>query len=162
MVGIIRLDERLIHGQVATGWIKGGAFDTLLVIDDESAKDNFLCKTLYMAAPAEIRTFVMTTEEALNVLCDPRCKTRQIFAVVRTPKTLLDICSKAPDVQEIHISNFGRMVPSPTERTRYTGHFYLNEEEKAEMEKVMALGIPVYNQMAATSPKTPFELKPRD
>mgnify|MGYP002869913974 CR=1 FL=1 len=78
MIDVLRLDERLIHGQVAVTWVKGSNFDTLLVVDDASAKDDFVKKTLYMAAPNNIKTFVMTTEEALNVLTDERSRARRI------------------------------------------------------------------------------------
>ena len=72
MIDLLRLDERLIHGQIAAAWVKTLPVDTLLVIDDTSATDPFLTKTLYMASPANIKTFVMTNEEALKVLNDPR------------------------------------------------------------------------------------------
>ncbi|MDO4198403.1 MAG: PTS sugar transporter subunit IIB [Erysipelotrichaceae bacterium] len=155
MVDLLRLDERLIHGQVATSWIKAKTFDTLLVIDDESAKDQFLSKTLYMAAPKGVKTFVMTNEEALNVLNDPRCKTRHVFVVVRSLDTLYNICKNAVDVEEVTLSNYGRMVPSDKERTQYTGHMFLDEDEVAKVKEVLDLGIPTYMQMIPSDPKKP-------
>lgn len=153
MVDFLRLDERLIHGQVAQAWTKVLKFDTLLVIDDVSAKDDFLAKTLYMAAPAGIKTFVMTVEQALGVLCDPRCKTRHIFAVVRNLNALYEVASKAPDIVEINIANYGKLVQSKNERKSYTANLFLDEEEHATLEKVAGLGIPTNMQMTPTSEK---------
>lgn len=158
MIDLLRLDERLIHGQVATGWAKTLPSDTLLVVDDESANDPFLTKTLYMAAPAQMKTFVMTNEKALEVLNDPRCATRHIFVVVRTLDTLLNIAQNAKDVKEVQVSNYGRMVPNKGgERKDYTGHLFLNQEEAEKLRKVLDTGLPCFMQMTPSSPKS--ELK---
>ena len=156
MIDVMRLDERLIHGQVAV-WTKGASFDTLLVVDDESANDKFLTNTLYMAAPSNLKTFVMTNEAALNVLCDPRCKTRHVFVVVKTIDTLLNIAQKAPDITEIVVSNYGRMVTSGKDRKSYTSNMFLDEDEAAKLKTLTTLGIPCYEQMTASGPKTPLE-----
>lgn len=154
MIDLLRLDERLIHGQVATGWVKQLRCDTLLVVDDSSANDKFLTNTLYMAAPAGIKTFVMTNEQALNVLNDPRCDNRHVFVVVKTMDTLLNLVTNARNVKEIQISNYGRMVPSNKTRKNYGGHLFLDEDEVAILKKVHATGLPCSMQMTPTSPKT--------
>lgn len=158
MIDLLRLDERLIHGQVATGWAKTLPSDTLLVVDDESANDPFLTKTLYMAAPPQMKTFVMTNEKALEVLNDPRCATRHVFVVVRTLDTLLNIARSARDVKEVQVSNYGRMVPnSGGERKDYTGHLFLNDDEAKKLKEVLDTGLPCFMQMTPGSPKS--ELK---
>jgi mannose/fructose/N-acetylgalactosamine-specific phosphotransferase system component IIB len=128
-------------------------FDTLLVIDNVSAKDDFLTKTLYMAAPAGIKTFVMTVDQALGVLCDPRCKDRHIFAVVRKLDEMYEIASKAPDIVEINIANYGKLVPAKNPRKNYTENLFLDEEEHAILQKIADLGIPANMQMTPTSEK---------
>ena len=153
MIDVLRLDERLIHGQVAVTWVKGSNFDTLLVVDDASAKDDFVKKTLYMAAPNNIKTFVMTTEEALNVLTDERSRARHIFTVVRHLDTLHEIASKAIDVKAINIGNYGRLVKSANQRYSYGGKLFLDDEEKAKLEKLTELGIPVTVQLTPQAPK---------
>ena len=153
MIDVLRLDERLIHGQVAVSWIKGSNFDTLLVVDDQSANDEFVKKTLYMAAPNNIRTFVMTTAEALNVLTDERSRDRHIFTVVRHIDTLLEIAKKAIDVKEINIGNYGRLVLSDKQRYSYGGKLFLDDEEKAKLLSLEELGIPASFQLSPQTPK---------
>ena len=157
MIDVLRLDERLIHGQVAVGWVKGSNFDTLLVVDDESANDDFVKKTLYMAAPADLRTFVMTTSEALNVLTDERSRNRHIFTVVRHIDTLLEIAEKAIDVKEINIGNYGRLVMSDNQRYSYGGKLFLDDEEKAKLLSLKKLGIPTNFQLSPQAPKQGIE-----
>lgn len=158
MIDLLRLDERLIHGQVAAGWAKAVKCDTLLVIDDESANDPFLTKTLYMAAPTDMKTFVMTTEKAMEVLTDPRCHDRHVFVVVRTIQTLLHVAKNAPDIQLVQVSNYGRMVPNKGgERKGYGGHLFLNDDEAKLLKTVLDTGLECVMQMAPNAPKS--ELK---
>jgi len=157
MIDVLRLDERLIHGQVAVGWVKGSNFDTLLVVDDQSAKDEFVKKTLYMAAPNNIRTFIMTTQEALNVLTDERSRERHIFTVVRHIDTLLEIAEKEIEVKEINIGNYGRLVLSDKQRYSYGGKLFLDDEEKAKLLSLSRLNIPSSFQLSPQAPKQSLE-----
>ena len=52
MIKMIRLDERLIHGQVATKWSRLLDVDRILVADDEAAENEIVKKSLMMAALA--------------------------------------------------------------------------------------------------------------
>ena len=121
MIDILRLDERLIHGQVAAGWARVLKSDTLLVVDDAAAADAFITKTLYMAAPPSMKTFVMDYDKAIGVLTDPRCHDRHIFCIVRSIDTLLALAQNAPDIAQIHIANYGHIATgSGEERISYT------------------------------------------
>ena len=49
MISLCRIDDRLIHGQVATQWLKYSGANYILIVDDSVAADTFLvqiCKTL--------------------------------------------------------------------------------------------------------------------
>jgi len=46
-INLVRVDERLIHGQVMTKWSKGLGTNALYVIDDETAADEFM-KDIYI------------------------------------------------------------------------------------------------------------------
>jgi len=50
---LVRIDDRLIHGQVALGWSRAKGIDTILAVDDVVAKDKFQCSLLKMALRRE-------------------------------------------------------------------------------------------------------------
>lgn len=157
MIDLLRLDERLIHGQVAAAWCKNLNCDTLLVIDNAAAADQFITNTLYMAAPANMKTFVMNVEKALNVLCDERSKTRHIFVVMRHIDEFVEVASKAPDIKQINVANYGKMSSSSKERKHYTSNLFLNEDELSELKKVLDLDIPSCVQMTPQVEKIPLD-----
>jgi mannose/fructose/N-acetylgalactosamine-specific phosphotransferase system component IIB len=155
MVNMLRLDERLIHGQVATMWVKTYPIDSLLVVDDDTVKDPLSIKTLQMAAMSiqGVKTFIKSTEDALKILCDPRCETRKVMVVCRQLKTTLEIAEKAPHVAEINLGNYGRMMLSDTPRKTYYSNLLFNEEEAAVAKKITELPIEVYYQATPDTAK---------
>lgn len=64
----IRIDDRLIHGQVITAWSKIVLADRILVIDDEVASDPFMTKVLKIAAPSSVKVDVYDIKEAIEFL----------------------------------------------------------------------------------------------
>lgn len=57
---LARIDDRLIHGQVATAWTKSSGVSRILVISDEVAQDELRKLLLKQAAPPGIQSHVLT------------------------------------------------------------------------------------------------------
>jgi mannose/fructose/N-acetylgalactosamine-specific phosphotransferase system component IIB len=66
---------------------------------------------------------------------------------------MYEIASKAPDIVEINIANYGKLVPAKNPRKNYTENLFLDEEEHAILQKIADLGIPANMQMTPTSEK---------
>ena len=47
-INLVRIDDRLIHGQVMTKWSKGMGTNAIYVIDDVTAADDFM-KDIYIS-----------------------------------------------------------------------------------------------------------------
>ena len=65
---LARVDDRLIHGQVMTAWMKLLPAKEIIVIDNKVAKDEFMITVLEMAAPTGVKVKVFTEEKAAEVL----------------------------------------------------------------------------------------------
>jgi len=65
---LTRIDDRLIHGQVMTAWVKKTRANQILIIDDEVAKDDFMSEILKMSAPAGIDIVVKGQVDAVSFL----------------------------------------------------------------------------------------------
>ena len=90
MITIARIDERLIHGQVAYAWTVAYKSEAIMVIDNEIAKDKFQISLLQMACPAGVKCFICDEDKAVELL--KKYEKRKIFVVVKHPGTLLSIC----------------------------------------------------------------------
>ena len=65
---LTRIDDRLIHGQVATAWSKVTNANRIIVVDDEVANDSFMEMVLKSATPSSLSVDVLTVNDALKVI----------------------------------------------------------------------------------------------
>ena len=63
----LRIDDRLVHGQVVTAWIKQLNAKSILVIDDLAAGNPIISKALTMATPKNIKLVIKSVEDAWGV-----------------------------------------------------------------------------------------------
>ena len=65
---LVRVDDRLIHGQVMTAWMKTLRADEIIVVDDRVAKDDFMLFVLQNAAPKGVKVVALSEDDAVAKL----------------------------------------------------------------------------------------------
>ena len=85
MVKALRVDERLIHGQVVTAWIAHSDAKQILVADDAAAKDTLQQSLLKMATPKKVDLKIMSLEDANQLIQNDESDTKTLL-LVRGPK----------------------------------------------------------------------------
>ena len=65
MIKIMRVDERLIHGQIAMVWSKEMSIDGIVVANDATASDETQQMALKMAVPSGIKVIIKTVDSAI-------------------------------------------------------------------------------------------------
>lgn len=64
-IKMIRVDDRLIHGQIVAAWVKSLSLERIWIIDDATAKDSFLKNVMKMVAPPNVE-FVVSAEDEIS------------------------------------------------------------------------------------------------
>jgi len=104
MIKLIRIDDRLVHGQVSFTWIPSLGIDCLVVANDVVAKDEFQKMTLGLAKPAGVRLLIKSVADTVSFLNDEKNKPAKILVLINSVK---DAASLAAGVPEINSINFG-------------------------------------------------------
>lgn len=104
MIKLLRIDDRLIHGQVAFTWIPALGADSLLVANDRVARDEFQRMTLGLAKPAGVKLLIKTVSDAIVYLNDPKNNGQALLVLVDSVK---DAHALAIGVEEVRSINFG-------------------------------------------------------
>lgn len=110
MIKQVRLDERLIHGEVTTKWMSHLKVSHIVVVNDKMANDKFQANLLKMSIPENYKCLILTVERAIAILNDERCEKMSIFVVVQNPQDLLTLIEHVPTIQEVNIANFGYLI----------------------------------------------------
>ncbi len=68
MIDLLRIDDRLIHGQVAIGWTSALQVNTILVVNDEAKNDKVRSMALNMAKPSQVHLYIRNVEESGEIV----------------------------------------------------------------------------------------------
>ena len=101
----IRIDERLIHGQVATVWAHTVAASRIIVIDDEVVKDDLQKQLLKMACPNGVKLSILSTGKAAENLQANKYDGDKVFIIVKAPETLLGLWDLGFKFESVNIGN---------------------------------------------------------
>lgn len=107
MEGIIhiRIDDRLIHGQVATLWTNELGATRIMVINDEVANNEIQKTMLRMAAPSNVSTSLITEEKAVNNINNGNYKGQKVLVIVKNPETIVRLMDQGLDIKKINVGN---------------------------------------------------------
>lgn len=110
MKGIIhiRIDDRLIHGQVATRWSTGLGVSRIMVANDEVAADEMQKGILRMVAPPGISTSIISKEKAATNILNEKYATQKVLMVLKNPMDALDLMDKGLEIKEINVGNMAK------------------------------------------------------
>ncbi len=140
-INLCRVDERLIHGQVMTAWVKKCWVKKIILVDDELASDEFMKEVLALSAPSGVKVEVRSVEDTLQTIngSDSDESTLLLFKEVKYAYELYKV---GYDLKELNIGNIG----SSQVRKAITNQVYMSEEEKAMCREMNDKGVYVYIQ----------------
>lgn len=141
-VALFRIDDRLIHGQVMTQWVKSKYFNTILIVDDATANDDFLSEVAVMAVPKEFKGLVMTVEQASKYLQEDNDQ-EIILVLVKFVKTIAKLVDAGVQIKELNVGGVGMR---PKRKTIYR-NIALNPEEIDMIKGLLAKDIKVTVQI---------------
>lgn len=142
MIKLVRLDERLLHGQIAQSWLTALDIDSVVIVDDFSATNELAKHALMMAianvsARKNFKTVIKTIDAAITLLNDPRCSPKKIFVITNQLDYLERIINEVPDIKEINIGNYGTLQDTYEQRKEIIPHLLLNTNEVEMMKRMM-------------------------
>ncbi len=101
-----RIDDRLVHGQVMTGWTKIYKTQRIFVVDDKTAADPFLCQVMQMSMPTDYDVNILTLEDAATAIQnDPPDK--RTMVLTKTPDVMLGLIERGIQMAELNVGGMG-------------------------------------------------------
>ena len=151
-IAALRVDDRLIHGQVAMTWTRQLKVDGIVVANDDAAGDNTQKMALKMAVPAGIKSLIKPVDEAIRVLNDPRAAKMRILVLTRTVKDALRVRKQVGEIEFLNIGNTGRFDGiDASEKQLLSPTIMLTDEEVQNLRELVKI-----------DPKTCMQQVPND
>lgn len=103
----VRIDDRLIHGQVAAVWSQYTKATRIMVVDDQVVHDVVNKEALKMACPQQCKLSILTAEKAAANLCAGKYDGEKVFIVAKNPKTIRAILDHGFVMDSVNVGNMG-------------------------------------------------------
>lgn len=104
-LSLVRIDDRLIHGQVMMSWVKTTKAKRIIIVDNKVVMDEFMKLIIKMAAPFGIEVDVYSEEEAIGEL--KRELSVPAILLVKTPVVINNLLSNGIEFNKINIGGMG-------------------------------------------------------
>lgn len=101
----IRVDERLIHGQVATAWTQYLKPGRIMVIDEAAVRNDVQKMALKMACPNGVKLSVLSPGKAAENLMSGKYTGERIFIVTKSPSVLRQLYEKGFSFPSVNVGN---------------------------------------------------------
>ncbi|MGH2077164.1 mannose/fructose/sorbose PTS transporter subunit IIB [Aerococcus urinaeequi] len=134
---LARVDTRLLHGQVATGWVKSVNPNRIIVVSDKVAQDDMRKSLIQQAAPTGVRANTIPVSKLAEVDKDPRFGKTKALLLFETPQDVLAAIEAGVDIKEV---NLGSMAHSKG-KTMISRSLSVDEEDVATLQKLKDLGV---------------------
>lgn len=142
MICFIRVDDRLIHGQVQTSWISLSKAKNILVIDDQVAKDDVAKQILQFATPNGMKLKVLDVDAAVSFWPKAEASSNNIMVLFKSITSLYRLVKQGVDLKEVMIG-----PASYTEGSKeIIQSTYFREEEIEAAKQLHELGIVLFFQ----------------
>ena len=152
MKGIIhiRIDDRLIHGQVATRWSTGLGATRIMVANDQVAADEMQKNILRMVAPPGIATSIISKETAANNILAGKYATQKVLIVLKNPMDALDLIDRGLEITDINVGNMAKR----DDTTQIKKSISVTDEVVKAFKSLMDKGVNLTARMVPDEPET--------
>lgn len=137
MIKLVRVDHRLLHGQVAFSWTNGVGADCILVASDMVVNDDVWKTTLRLGKPSGVKLVMKNMTDSIEAINSGKTDKYKLIIVVQSIKEAKQLLDGCPSIRSI---NLGNTKESKT-TTQVSKQVFLEKEEKAILKELIERGI---------------------
>lgn len=149
---LVRIDSRMIHGQVMTMWSKFDGVNHILAIDDGIAADPFMQEVYKMAVPHTLKVTMTSVSEAAEMFKNGTLPDDRYLVLFKECHTPLRAFKEGFKFDSLQVGNL-----TPQKKTKILhARSRLSEEHLEDLKELAGLGVNVYAQAVPTDRKIPL------
>ena len=148
-IGLARIDDRLIHGQVATRWTKETNVSRIIVVSDEVAADNVRKTLLTQVAPPGVTAHVVDVAKMIRVYNNPKYAGERVMLLFTNPTDVERIVEGGVKVTSVNVGGMAFRQG----KTQVNNAVSVDEKDIEAFNKLNARGIELEVRKVSTDQK---------
>ncbi|EGP7746603.1 PTS mannose transporter subunit IIAB [Salmonella enterica] len=149
VIGLARIDDRLIHGQVATRWTKETNVSRIIVVSDEVAADTVRKTLLTQVAPPGVTAHVVDVAKMIRVYNNPKYAGERVMLLFTNPTDVERIVEGGVKVTSVNIGGMAYRQG----KTQVNNAVSVDEKDIEAFKKLNERGIELEVRKVSTDPK---------
>ena len=144
---LVDIDDRLIHGQLASTWIPDNGIESVIIVDDKVANDPVQKSVAGLAVP-KVKVSVFGVQKFIDVLKKTELK-KVTMVLFTNPIDALTLHENGLPFDYLNVSG----MRYNDERTRLHKNMSVTPAEREALEKLIAMGVECWMQPTTRDPK---------
>ena len=140
MIKKVRVDYRLLHGQVAFSWTSKLSADCILLVTDTLQDDPVRVTSVKLAKPPGVKVVVKTIEESIKAIKSGITDKYHLFVVCENIEGAYRL------VKELGIKELNLGGTTPGDDRSLAPVVYVNQKEEEMLKELIEDGVHVYQQ----------------
>lgn len=148
----VRIDSRLIHGQVATMWTRSLNVTRIMVVDNQIVKSGVQKTTLKTAVPAGVHLSILTADGAARRINSGQYNGQRVFLLVKNPQVIDELISKNVKIAAVNVGNISMSAGA----RQVAKSVAVTKADVKTFEKLAKKGLNFYHQMVPNDKQENF------
>ncbi len=152
-LSLVRVDDRLVHGQVVVGWVQALGAKRIIVVDDDLAENTWERELYALGVPPGLAVDFGSVAAAPDLVADAIRAAERTIVLVANVETAVRLCRVAGDVKRLNLGG----LHNGHGRTKRLPYVYMTDDEAAKLRALRAAGVEVSAQDVPTARPVPLE-----
>lgn len=155
-ITFLRIDDRIIHGQVVTRWAMENPCDGILAVDDHAATNPILKSALKSASTK--KTLIYTFDEFVTKAEQAAASDKKYFLITKEPEMMKKLLVDVGVKTEARLVNVGpQSARANVKTTNVNNNADISENEALDYEEMFESGYEVEFQLVPDAKKVKWK-----
>lgn len=151
-IALVRLDDRLIHGQVVMGWAQPLGIRRIALVDDRVSANDWQQDIYRIGVPPEIAVEFVSLDEGAERFSGWVASDERVLVLVGDIDHAARLCAAA-DIGALNLGGI-HQAEGRTERLAYV---FLTDQEVGDLQALATRGVDISAQAVPSSKQVPLE-----
>ncbi len=148
----MRVDDRLIHGQVVVAWVQTLGVQRIVLVSDEVSANSWEQELYSLGVPPAVAVEFASVEQAVQALSQWVSAPDRTILLVADVGTIMRLCKRTNAITNVNLGG----IHDGSQRTERLAYLYLSSDEARQLGELSASGVEITAQDVPTAKVVPL------